>query len=807
MKPINLLLALMLSTIQISYAQFTINGRIADEHDTGVPFANVLLLNISDSVLIKGAVADQDGYYNFTNVSRGDFILQSYSIGFAKSYSREIRFRTENVITMDDIILKEDSKELEEVVIKAEKPLYEQTIDRMVVNVQSSPIMAGNSVMEVLERSPGITVDRQNFGVRMNGKNGVSVMINGKMTRMDMTALFGMLDGMPASNVEKIELITTPPANFDAEGNAGFINIVLKTNDYAAVNGTIFGMAGHGRRALFMAGGSINYRHKKFNIYADYNFNYNKKHGIVDIENEIQNPQYDFKSTSRADRFGGFNLSTGRMGIDYYVSPKTVIGLLGTFFIRDWSQHTDYRALYSIEPGIDTLVTGVRIDENPRRQYMANVNLQHKFDDRQQLNIDLDYFVYSSDQFQTYSNEYFLESGQSIHTEDLRMDKITPLSILVGKIDYTLKASGAFTLEAGVKATISDLENDIKTERLNGNDWQTDPIFSDFSTMDEDILAAYSSVSLKLNEKLSLKAGLRYEHTTTDLKDEDGRQVVYRDYGNFFPSAFLSQKLTDQSSINLAYSYRISRPQFSEMAPFVLFIEPKTFITGNTNLLPALTHSLKTTYTIKNINLSFEYNRIKDAFARFQPMRIPETNSTILSTINLDQTDMYNLTLSLPITVTSWWEMNNNISGISSHVTSVYYDEPMEVSQNWYSIMTTQNFILPQKFSVELSGMYFFGSLSGIATGKPYGMASVGVRKELGNNGGILNLNFSDMFNTMIIKSSATTEQFNMNSGYTLNFDTRAIKLTYTKSFGNNKLKSRSKRKTGSEDDLKRVGD
>lgn len=676
----------------------------------------------------------------------------------------------------------------------------------MVINVQSSPIMAGNSVMEILERSPGVIVDRQNFSVRMNGKNGVSVMINGKMTRMNMTALFGMLDGMPASNVEKIELITTPPANFEAEGNAGFINIVLKRNDYEGINGGISAMVGHGRRERFMVGGNINYRRKKINVFADYNFNYDRRHMIFETNNEIFNEQYIFNSTGIADRFGGFNLSTGRMGIDYYVSTKTVIGFLGTFFMRDWTQHTDIQAHYSIEPGIDTLVTGVRIDENPRNQYMANINLQHNFDERQQLNIDFDYFIYSSNQFQSYSNEYFLENGQSAATEDIRIDKITPLNILVGKIDYKLTASDQFTLEAGAKAMLSQLENDVKTERLENNRWQPDALFSEFSTMDEDILAAYSSFNTKLGEKLSIKAGVRYEHTITDLKDEDGRQVVYRDYGYFFPSAFVSRKLTEHSSLNFAYSYRISRPQFSDIAPFVLFIEPKTFVTGNTNLLPALTHSLKTIYTVKNINLSFEYNRISDAFARFQPARIPETNETVLSTVNLDKTDMFNLTLSLPITVTNWWEMNNNLSGITSHVTSIYFNEPMDVSYTWYSINTTQSFILPEKFSVELSGIYYSGRLTGISKSEPFGMISIGIRKELGDHGGVLNLNFSDLFRTMIIRSSASTPQFDLNSGYTLDFDNRVIKLTYTKSFGNKKLKSRSKRKTASEEDLKRVG-
>ena len=474
-----------------------------------------------------------------------------------------------------------------------------------------------------------------------------------------------MLDAMPSSNIEKIELITTPPANFDAEGNAGFINIVLKRNDYEGINGGLSAMAGFGRRGLFMAGGNVNYRRNKINVFADFSFNYNRTHTIYEVENEISHPDYTFGTKSRADKYGGFDLPTGRIGFDYYVSPKTVVGFLGTFFIRDWDSHSDNQAHYSVDPGTDTLFIGARTNGNPQKQYMANVNIQHQFDERQQLNIDFDYFINCTDQFQTYSNDYFLEDGQPLHSEDIRIDKVTPLDIIVGKIDYSIKASDKFTLEAGVKASLSGFKNDVKAERIENGDWQSDPLFSDYATMDEDILAAYSSFTLKLGEKTNVKAGLRYEHTITDLQDKDGGQIVHRDYGDFFPSIFVTQKLTEKSNINLAYSYRINRPSFSELAPFVNFIDPKTLFTGNVNLLPALTHSLKTTYSIKNVNLSFEYNKIANSINRFQPSRIPGTNTTVMSTANLDRTDMYNLTLSLPITVSNWWEMNNNFSGIS----------------------------------------------------------------------------------------------------------------------------------------------
>ena len=189
MKPFYLL-PFLLAISPPLLAQYSIRGRITNELHSGVAFANVLLLNVPDSTLMKGSVADQDGNYQLTGITHGNYIIQSYMVGFAKSYSPAIEFKTEKAITIGDIILREDTRQLDEVVVKAEKPLYEQTIDRMEINVQSSPIMAGNSVLEILERSPGVMVDRQNSLVRMNGKNGVSVMINGKMTRMDMTALF-----------------------------------------------------------------------------------------------------------------------------------------------------------------------------------------------------------------------------------------------------------------------------------------------------------------------------------------------------------------------------------------------------------------------------------------------------------------------------------------------------------------------------------------------------------------------------------------------------------------------------------------
>ncbi len=793
----------LIFSIHSLFGQYSISGRIIDDQNAGVPFANVLLLNSVDSTLVKGSITDEQGNYQIQDIAQGNFIIQSSMVGFERSFSGSVSTTNNAQLKLKDIVLKESSTELDAVVVEGEKPLYEQKIDRMVVNVQSSPIMAGNSVLEVLEKSPGVVVDRQNYAVRMNGKSGVSVMINGKMTRMDMTALFNMMDGMPSNNVEKIELITTPPANFDAEGNAGFINILLKTLDYEGINGSISAMIGRTRRNRFSGGGNINYRKGKLNVFADINHSDMKLNQIMKTASKIQNEQYIFTSSNYADRTPHLTLTTGRVGVDYYLSSKTVIGVLGTVFLRNWKGYTLNEAYYDIEPGVDTLFTGIRVDNDIRRQYMANFNFQHNFNDKQQLNMDIDYFIYRQRQPQSYSNEYVAEDQQLVIPEDIRMIKETPLDILVGKIDYKIVVSESLLIQIGTKATLNTLDNEVITERLESDTWQIDPTFSTNTTMDENILAAYTSFNAELNDKFSLKAGLRYEHTVTDIQDKQGQPLVYRNYGNFFPTAYLSRKLSEESSLNLAYSYRISRPSFSQLAPFVLFSDPKTFINGNTKLLPALANSLKTSYSLQGMNISFEYSQISNSITRFQARQIPETDLTELLSINLDNTTLYNLSLSFPVTVTDWWEMSNTISGFSSHVTSDYFDSYIDITNLSYIINTTQSFSLPQKYSIQLSGIYFSEGLWGASIQRPYGMVTLGVRKEFTGNWGTINLNFTDIFRNNILAWSIDRPGFyNTNR---LDFDIKAIQLTYTNSFGNKKLKSRSKRETGAADDLKRL--
>ena len=211
--------------------QSQVKGQIEDENGMLLPYATVLLLNQPDSSLIKGVVTTENGTFEINDVAAGDYLLSAQTVGYTPTYSSGFSIIDQPTLVLKPLQLNEKVTELGEVVIAAAKPLFEQQIDRLVVNVQSSITASSGTALEVLERSPSVMVDHYNSALRMNGKNGVQIMVNGKLSRMPMEALYQMLNSMPAANIEKIELITTPPANFDAEGDAGYINIVLKTGE------------------------------------------------------------------------------------------------------------------------------------------------------------------------------------------------------------------------------------------------------------------------------------------------------------------------------------------------------------------------------------------------------------------------------------------------------------------------------------------------------------------------------------------------------------------------------------------------
>jgi hypothetical protein len=794
---------LFILAFQTVHAQVRIRGSVITMAGKSVDGVNVLLLNKTDSVLIRGTVTSGSGVFNFENIKPGSFIVSASFTGFNTWFSKEINVDKEE-INIGVIQLVNEDKALTGVTIVTRKPMFEQKIDRMVVNVKNSITSAGGTALEVLEKSPGVVVNRQSNSIGLNGKDGVVVMINGKISRMPSDALVLMLAGMNASNIEKIELITTPPANFDAEGNAGYINIILISNPNKGLNGSFSLTMGYGKGYTPAGSSSFNYRNKKINLFGDYSFTWNNQEQVFNFFRSYINQGVKTENTTTSLRYPENGAQNARLGIDFQVTPKTVIGVLVSGYNTKW-QMTANNTLSIVKNNIrDTTITVLNTELNQWKHVMGNINFFHTIKEGETITADLDYLYYKDNNPNEYSNRYFNGAGTLIGENQTRSSKHTPLNFRVGKIDYKKNISKKVSAEAGVKLALSQFSNDVSVENGGPNNWVKDPELTAEYKLKEDIAAVYTAFSIEASAKTSLKLGLRYEYTTSNLGSDKQQNIVDRKYGRLFPSLFLTRKLDDKNSINLSYSRRITRPTFKDMAPFVIFVDPYTFFSGNSGLQPAFSNILKTDWLYKNFVLSVSFTKEDGSIANFQP-KLSKDNKQIYAAENLDNIKTVNISISIPFIITKWWNMQNNIQGNWQQLNASYSKGLFSVEQKNFSFNSSQNFTLPKNYSVELSGFYQSKGLFGATVTRSIGMANFGLQKRFGENNNKLRFAVTNLFDGGMIRGLTDIPAENIYVNLNLRFSQRTFKLTYSQSFGNKKLNEKRNRTSASAEEQRRM--
>lgn len=792
--------------LQTGLAQSQIKGVVFNEKETPVSFANILLLSAADTSLVKGAITENDGIFVVENVAPGAYLLEISMIGY-QPY-RSVIFEIKNTGLIKDlgkIKVKEDIAQLETVEVVAKKPLFEQKIDRMVVNVENSITAAGATALEVLERSPGVVVNRQNNSLALAGKDGVIVMINGKINRMPISAVVQLLDGMPSSNIQKIELITTPPANFDAEGNAGFINIVLKQSSDQGLNGSYTLSGGIGNGDIASAGINFNYRKNRFNLYGDYSFSRNAQEQIFSFNREVQLNEQTIKTDTRSVRDPVQRNHNARLGMDFNLNEKTVLGFLISGYDNRWSLDALTRSNISTNAQLDTLIL-VDIDEiNHWKHFGGNLNLQHTFGENETLTFDADYLQYDNKNPSDYFTSYSDRNNQFLYKNQTFSGKVTPIKVGVARLDYTKPFSDKIKMEVGIKGTLSRFDNDVTVADIQNGTRMFAPDLTAKYQLNESIGAAYSAFDVSLDKKTSLKLGLRYEYTNSNLGTVEQADIVDRHYGNFFPSVFLSRTFDDNNSANVSYSRRITRPTFNDMAPFVFFFDPSTFISGNAALQPSISNNVKLDYRFKTVLFSAQYTVEDSAISSFQQRIIEGTNKVILEARNMKNRKTAAFTVTFPLSVTKWWNMQNNLIGTWQEVNAYYEENPVQLQTQNLQIVWINSFTLPKDFSAELVGFYQTKALDGAGVALPMGALNVGIQKKLKGNWGTLRFGVDDLLNSLKYRFETNFPEYNIVGRGDIDFSQRTFKLTYTRNFGNNKLKGARQRETGAEEERRRV--
>ena len=779
-------------------AQLQVKGTIKDAASSaGIPFASIVMLKQSDSTMVVGQMSTEQGNFELKANESGAYFIVITSAGYQKTSSQGFNLNATTSPFELNMVAQEQVNKLDEVVVRGEKPFFEQKIDRTVINVQSTISRAGGTALDILQRSPGVTVDKMNNAIALSGKQGVRIMINGKISRLPMETVVQMLGGMNAENIERIELITTPPSRYEAEGDAGMINIVMKQSADLGTNGSISAFTGYGRDIKYGGTLNMNNRSKKLNVYGDFTARQDHTQQFfgsqwaTPINNEMR------ETTSENDRKAITGILSGSIGAEWQATKKTSIGGSFNVFDRKWDMDALADITQRADGNLAAAISMNTIEENDWTQYVGNLNLGHKFNDKWDLVWNLDHIDYASQNPTSYTQNYYDANGAPTSTELLRSRKDTEINIWTSSFDFTGKISEKASIEFGTKGSFSQLNNDIIIDSYEDPNWMVDPNLTVYAEMYENILAGYVSSTIKASQKLDIMMGVRYEHTVTNIDTQEQPNAVDRNYGKWFPSIFMNQKINDHNSVVLSYSRRISRPSFFQLAPFVIFNDPNNLLSGNISLLPSFTDAFKAEYRYKTVLLSLLYSYDKNAITLFQP-QVNEDNKQVSTAQNLDYRKTYGATITFPIQFTKWWDIQVNATGSTSTVRANYLDDPIELSMGSYSINAIQKFTISKSITAELTAYYQSKQYFGVIEMKGRGGVDVGIEKRFKNSN--FRVSYTDIFQTVDMIFDTYIEAENLESHMKIDWETTVFTVTYALNFGNGMLRGANKKSGSSEE-------
>lgn len=786
------------------FSQHTITGQVLDENREPLAYANVLLLNPLDSSLIKGVVTTVDGIYDMENITAGDYLLSFLMIGYEKQ-NQLIRVTDEKSLWVSEVVMMlPDVSLLDEVVVKAKRPLYEHQIDRLVVNVQSSVTSVGGNALQVLAKSPGVRIDGINNQITLEGKQGVMVQINGKRTRIDGDALLQLLESMPASNIESIELITTPPSSYDAEGVGGIINIVLVQNLEEGSNGNVSLNVGYGERPKFGGSVDLNVRKGKVNVYGSLAANNNYLQEDVTITKRIQDGETFLATDSYSNRpaFRGFY--SGRVGVDYEINSKTTLGLLFSAYTTIWDLDANTATTVLANGELRERSNLRSLEENDWRHWMTNINLRHSFAKDWKLSLDYDYLDYTNKNPADYTDITTDATGEIMSNEEFISRKENPIEFHVFKADVSKAIQEDWNVEFGVKGSFSNFVNDNLVADIIGGQQLNRPRYTNLLSMEEYIYATYLSTDFKISEKTTAKAGLRYEYTNIQL-DSLQEILTSRKYGRFFPTLFLSHTINDDNSLQFAYSERIQRPSLNVLAPAFFFFSPNTLTTGNPQVRASFSRQFRLSYRYKSLMLTAQYSQEEHPIFWGQLDILAEENLTITQPENMKDAQLAYLWLSFPVKITEWWESRYE-GGIAWQQQRPFYEGELLSYESFFAAFnSTQTITLSKDLTLEVDGYVQSGMTYGLADIPWQGGFNMGLRKKF-NSGSSLALTWEDGFNLgSFWTQSYNQPELNLVHRQEYQQEGSIFRLTYTYPFGNNKIKQREDHNGASVDERNRV--
>lgn len=780
-----------------------ITGTVQDSNSEPLSYANIILYNAVDSALVKLELSDEEGSFRFIDIEPNRYYVEVSYVGMPNQMTAAFDLLAGQTYTIPVMQLAAATNELTEVTVTARKPLLELKPDMMVMNVENSATNAGKNAFELLRTAPGIVIDN-NDNIALMGKTSVQIYFDGKMSPLTGTDLANFLRATPATDIEAIEIITNPSAKYDAQGNAGIINIKMKKDKNLGANATLNLGASQGQ--FFQYNGSIssNYRNKKVNVFGSYSHYAGENINNNDFYREQFGSYFDQEFIGQ----GGWNGHNFRLGTDFFLNKKHTVGFLvnGNYSFGEWDN--DSRTLIGMlaEQTIDSVLVAQSDSEWDGMNMNYNLNYKFEGENGKSLNIDLDHGTFRNTSNELQPNVYKDPTEQFVLNERIfRLDRPTDIDISTAKLDYEMPL-GEGKLGFGAKSTLISTDNTFNFFNVvNGADVLDETVSNEFEYT-ENVNAAYANYSRQL-EKLSIQAGLRVEQTNSEgvltAMQEVEDETVKRSYLDFFPSAGLTYQLNEKNSLQLNYSRRINRPNYQDLNPFENRIDELTFEKGNPFLQPEYANKLQLTHTFNYaINTSLGYSHTRDVISRVVDVR--GENGSFITWLNLAEQRDYSLNVSGSVPITEWWSMYTSLTGSQQHNKADFGDgKIVDLRVTTFNAYSQMNFTLPKGLNFELSGFYSSPSIwEGTFRMEEIWSVDAGLQKKVLNERGTVKLSISDIFFTQQWNGVSDFGDLYMIAGG--NWDSRRVRVNFSYLFGNNKVKSR-RRSTGLEEESSRV--
>ena len=815
MKQIFSLLA-AISIVLSSQAQTggKVTGTIKDGGNQKIiDAATVSLLKAKDSSLVKAAVADANGNFSFENVKEGKYLVLATSVGHTKTYSAPFMISPEkSTVNVAVLQLVPVDKSLKEVVVSSKKPLIERKLDRTIVNVDASITSAGGTALEVLEKSPGVSVDKDG-NISLKGKQGVVILIDGRPSYLSGADLANLLKSMNANQLDQIEIMTNPPAKYEAAGNAGIINIKTKKNKQYGYNGSVTTGYTQGKYARFNEGLNFNYRNGKVNLFSNLSYNHNhREEELFIIRNFRDANTKNIKSIfdQHSDMMNTRDFSSAKLGMDYTVTKKTTLGVVfnGFYNPTTWKSNTN-TLIYDPNNILTNQTKAYSQNDDTWKNFSGNFNFRTVLDSTgQELTADLDYVQYKSVSTQPLVSSYYDNMGNlSQQPDTLNAHLPTSIKIYSGKFDYTLPLKNGAKFEAGIKSSYVKTDNNAVYDSIRNTVAFLDSARSNHFIYDENINAAYVNYSRPFGKKWSSQLGLRlentnangnslgYEYSPSGNKFVAANKGFKRSYTQLFPTFYLQYAPTEKNQFVINYGRRIERPDYEDMNPFVHFLDRYTFEQGNPDLSPQFAHNIELSHTYKGfltstLNYTSTNNIIQQVIEQHE-----QTNETFIKKANIASLHQVGLAISVNKNITKWWSTNIYTNVYNNRFKGVVNNENISIGITGFMAQVQQQFKWGKGWAAELSGFYRSKSLEGVIFIQPIAQVNAGLSKQVLNNKGSIRLNFKDIFAGSVFKGYS--KYSNVDATFKNVNDNRTAGISFTYRFNKGKLKASGSRKNG----------